>query len=352
MFLSSPNRYWIFRSWGRIGTIIGKTTTHEYNDLKEAVKQFHKIYKEKTNNEFTVTNFIRHPGKYHRLTTSDETVKKADLTQSSSLSKPVEDLLKLLVDENLMNDFMIVFRLDTKKMPLAKIGQMEIRQANIVLKEIKAKLIQRESRERLVEVSNRFYSLIPQSVTADDVIDSKEKLKEKAELLKSIRDLQFTYRLLHKETRERAGNILDDFYKDLNVKIEHLEKDSYEYHVIATYANETQMNCDLEIEEVFKISRSDDELLYEPYENLPNKTLLWHGSRIINIASILSQGLKIAPPEASAIGCSFGKGLYFADVFEKSAGYCFAHQSNNIGLVLLCEVALGNSLKCYHEENI
>lgn len=227
--------------------------------MKEAIKKFHKIYKEKTNNEFTATNFIRHPGKYHRLTTSNEAVKKADLTRSSSLSKPVEDLLKLLVDEDLMNDFMIVFRLDTTKMPLVKIGQMEIRQANIVLKEIKAKLIQCEPRERFIEASNRFYSLIPQSVTADDVIDSKEKLKEKAELLKSIRDLQFTYRLLQKETRAKAGNILDDFYNDLNVKIEPLDKDSHEYDVIITYANETQINCDLEIEEIFKILRSDDE---------------------------------------------------------------------------------------------
>ncbi|XP_055305170.1 poly [ADP-ribose] polymerase 1-like [Sitodiplosis mosellana] len=331
----NPRKYWIFRSWGRTGTIIGKTSTSDYYDVKEAIEQFHKIYKEKTNNEFTATHFIKYPGKYHRLTTSDEAVKKAELTQSNNLSKPVEDLLKLLVDEDMMNNLMIVFRLDTTKTPLAKIGQIEIRQANFVLKAIKGKIIQRESQEQLVEASNRFYSLIPHSVTADDVIDGKEKLKEKAEMLKSLKDLQFTYKLLHKETGEKAENILDDFYNDLNVDIESLDKDSYEFDIITTYANETQMTCDLEIVEIFKISRCDEQY-YEPYENLPNRTLLWHGSRIINVASILSQGLKIAPPEASAIGCSFGKGLYFVDVFEKSAGYCYAHQTNNIGLMLLC----------------
>lgn len=38
----------------------------------------------------------------------------------------------------------------------------------------------------------------------------------------------------------------------------------------------------------------------------------------------------------------FGKGIYFADMVSKSANYCLATKINNVGLVLLCEVALGN----------
>jgi hypothetical protein len=37
----------------------------------------------------------------------------------------------------------------------------------------------------------------------------------------------------------------------------------------------------------------------------------------------------------------FGKGVYFADMVTKSANYCFTSRDNNIGLMLLCEVALG-----------
>ena len=37
----------------------------------------------------------------------------------------------------------------------------------------------------------------------------------------------------------------------------------------------------------------------------------------------------------------FGKGVYFADMVSKSAGYCFAKQSDPHGLMLLSEVALG-----------
>jgi poly [ADP-ribose] polymerase len=74
--------------------------------------------------------------------------------------------------------------------------------------------------------------------------------------------------------------------------------------------------------------------------------LLWHGSRLTNYVGIISQGLRIAPPEAPVTGYMFGKGVYFADMVSKSANYCFTNKANNTGLMLLCECALGQfSLK-------
>ena len=70
--------------------------------------------------------------------------------------------------------------------------------------------------------------------------------------------------------------------------------------------------------------------------------LLWHGSRLTNYVGILSQGLRIAPPEAPSTGYMFGKGVYFADMVSKSANYCYASTQNNVSCMLLCEVALGN----------
>ena len=51
--------------------------------------------------------------------------------------------------------------------------------------------------------------------------------------------------------------------------------------------------------------------------------LLWHGSRTENYVGILSEGLRIATPDAPVSGYMFGKGLYFADVPSKSANYCY-----------------------------
>ncbi|GLT60818.1 hypothetical protein SLA2020_335670 [Shorea laevis] len=38
----------------------------------------------------------------------------------------------------------------------------------------------------------------------------------------------------------------------------------------------------------------------------------------------------------------FGKGVYFADMFSKSANYCYATHAAKTGVLLLCEVALGD----------
>ena len=41
-------------------------------------------------------------------------------------------------------------------------------------------------------------------------------------------------------------------------------------------------------------------------------------------------------------GYMFGKGVYFADMVSKSANYCRTSKSDPMGLMMLCEVALGN----------
>ena len=75
--------------------------------------------------------------------------------------------------------------------------------------------------------------------------------------------------------------------------------------------------------------------------------LLWHGSRLTNWAGILSQGLRIAPPEAPVTGYMFGKGCYFSDCSSKSANYCYTNSNKNTGILSLFEVSLGecNELK-------
>lgn len=69
-------------------------------------------------------------------------------------------------------------------------------------------------------------------------------------------------------------------------------------------------------------------------------------------------GLRIAPPEAPVTGYMFGKGVYFADMFSKSANYCYATHTVKDGVLLLCEVvfcfivnivAIPNSYHYFHQ---
>lgn len=76
---------------------------------------------------------------------------------------------------------------------------------------------------------------------------------------------------------------------------------------------------------------------------------------MFNFLGILSQGLRIAPPEAPATGYMFGKGVYFADMFAKSLQYSrgrFGVPTGDSTILLLCDVALGKMKRLYEATNV
>lgn len=48
----------------------------------------------------------------------------------------------------------------------------------------------------------------------------------------------------------------------------------------------------------------------------------------------------------------FGRGVYFADSVSKALQYCDWNESDGVGLLLLCDVALGSSFVCYEPNNL
>ena len=94
------------------------------------------------------------------------------------------------------------------------------------------------------------------------------------------------------------------FWCDLDV-FQVLPKDCDEFEMIKEYVTNTHApthsSYALELLEVFNIERHGESKRYKPFRKLPNRKLLWHGSRTTNFAGILSQGLRIAPPEAPVV---------------------------------------------------
>ena len=114
--------------------------------------------------------------------------------------------------------------------------------------------------------------------------------------------------------------------------------------MLKSYCDNTKQGQRINVLECFKIARDGESSKYNP-DNLDNKKLLWHGSPYSNFVGILSNGMRIAPPEAPCSGYLFGKGAYFADLSGKSNNYARPYLSGGVGLFVVCEVALGNSQK-------
>lgn len=265
----------------------------------------------------------------------------------SELLPPVQDLMKLLFNLDNMKKAMLEFDLDMEKMPLGKLSQKQLKEALKVLQKLSELIQKGGTSSEFIGYSNQFYTLIPHDfgVERPPVIDQIDKVNEKAAMIDSLMELEVAYSFLQTETDDSTSP-LDGHYKQLNTDLKPIAKDSEEFALLEKYVRnthaETHSNFALEIEDIFNVERVGESRRYKPFKKMHNRKLLWHGSRLTNYVGILSHGLRIAPPEAPVTGYMFGKGVYFADMVSKSANYCCASSSNNTGLMLLCEVALGD----------
>jgi len=144
-------------------------------------------------------------------------------------------------------------------------------------------------------------------------------------------------------------------YKALKADITPIEKSSDLYSLLESYAYNTHdkkyfTTFDFEVTDILQINREGEQAKFDPYTKNENRMLLWHGSRLTNWVGILSQGLRIAPPEAPKTGYRFGKGVYFADVISKSGSYCFTTNESPYAVMLLAEVALGKMNELLRDE--
>jgi len=134
-----------------------------------------------------------------------------------------------------------------------------------------------------------------------------------------------------------------------------LQQEHPEFSLIKQYVEASHSTDNNYIQNIFALERKGEAERISQFSHLKNKMLLWHGSKLSNFMGILAQGLRIAPPEAFTTGEMFGKGIYFADMFEKSLGYTHdwsGANSKGYSLLLLCEVALGDMLELTQAENI
>lgn len=347
-------RFWVFRSWGRVGTVIGSNKLEEMSSKEEAIDHFLNLYQEKTGNAWHSTNFTKYPNKFYPLEIDygqeEDVVKKLSVGAGtkSKLAKPVQELIKLIFDVESMKKAMVEFEIDLQKMPLGKLSKRQIQSAYSILNDVQQAVSDSAPEARLLDLSNRFYTLIPHDfgMKKPPLLDNVDYIQAKVQMLDNLLDIEVAYSLLRGGTDDAEKDPIDVKYEKVKTDIKVIDKDSEEAKIIHQYVKnthaETHNAYELEVLDVFKIEREGERQRYKPFKQLHNRQLLWHGSRTTNFAGILSQGLRIAPPEAPVTGYMFGKGVYFADMVSKSANYCHTTPSNPTGLILLGEVALGS----------
>uniref|UniRef100_A0A452UIF8 Poly [ADP-ribose] polymerase n=1 Tax=Ursus maritimus TaxID=29073 RepID=A0A452UIF8_URSMA len=335
------SRYWIFRSWGRVGTVIGSNKLERVPSKEDAIEHFMKLYEEKTGNAWHSKNFTKYPKKFYPLEIDygqdEEAVKKLTVNPGtkSKLPKPVQELIKMIFDVESMKKAMVEYEIDLQKMPLGKLSKRQIQAAYSILSEVQQAVSQGSSDSQILDLSNRFYTLIPHDfgMKKPPLLNNADSVQAKVEMLDNLLDIEVAYSLLRGGSDDSSKDPIDVNYEKLKTDIKVVDRDSEEAETIRKYVKNTHATThnayDLEVVDVRIFL-----LLPAPSTDFKKK------------------GLRIAPPEAPVTGYMFGKGIYFADMVSKSANYCHASQADPIGLILLGEVALGNMYELKHASHI
>eukprot|EP00698_Gefionella_okellyi_P015443 TRINITY_DN4356_c0_g4_i1.p1 TRINITY_DN4356_c0_g4~~TRINITY_DN4356_c0_g4_i1.p1 ORF type:complete len:688 (+),score=193.99 TRINITY_DN4356_c0_g4_i1:102-2165(+) len=352
--------FWIWNRWGRVG--LDGQNSLQSTSKAGAISAFNKKFYDKTKNQWANRASFKKQSGLYELVEMDygaggdddeadnapaaaERRERRPESNESRLPKRVQDLIKLIADIRMMENTMKEFEIDMKKMPLGKISKTQITKGYEILKKI-MDVLDKKSNKDLLELSNRFYTAIPHhfGMRPPPVIRDAEVVKAKMGMLEALADMEIAATVL-KSDQSSAVNPIDQSYDKLKCDMTPLDKAGDEFGMIVDYVanthGSTHGNFKLEVEDVFKIARDGEDSRYQAWAKNKNRQLLWHGSRLTNWVGILSQGLRIAPPEAPATGYMFGKGVYFADMVSKSANYCCTSKASPVAVMLLSEVALG-----------
>ncbi|CAE6529036.1 unnamed protein product [Rhizoctonia solani] len=364
--------------WGRVGENGSAQDKGPWSPA-QAVQEFRKQFKSKAGADWHNRRSMQpKKGKYMWLEREYGDDEKEDngkgkgkeedgpraKTPEPTLGAELLDLASLIFSVSLIQAALSEMNYDANKLPLGKLAKSTILSGFTALKGIAEVLAEPNGaravglggqRKACVELTNAYYSVIPHSFGRrhPTIIDRPEILKKELELVDALGDMEIATKIMSdsrpKDADGNPVNPLDANMRSLDLNyIDPVARGSNEWATIANYMTgthgATHSSYKGELRNLFRVERNGETESWNNagWDKLGNgeKMLLWHGSRSTNFAGILKQGLRIAPPEAPVTGYMFGKGVYFADAFSKSANYCHAGHSKDIGIMLLCEVAV------------
>lgn len=359
---TNRNVYVLFTRWGRIGET-GAFQRTPFADRDEAVKEFCKIYKNKSGNDWGEM-FEKKKGKYVPMklnftqTRCTDFIKEFDEEKSPAarLCKETQEVLKLCTSQTMYRSYFSHYSVDVNVLNFSNISKQSIEKAESLLLEISAlakEMIKEtdvdlkiQKIQEIQDLSSRYYELIPvihENNSAIPPIISDQDIKKNIEKINLLRNMELVSKLILGALYcQNKINPYDYISNSIATNLDLVDRDSGEFKLIEKYVNITQEHGLISLH---KVCRKGEVARIRNFDHEKRRKLLWHGTSSANILGIMVQGLKIAPPEVPNSGYMFGKGIYLADCFEKSLGYCFDYFSDqDSAFLLLCEVVLGEML--------
>ena len=324
---SKANLYFLFTRWGRIGTGEGAHQLTPFSSLAECRQEFVKVFREKTGNAWENTDtFEEKPKKYalvqlnQRALVEEEEHVRVNFEQlqdenqhpsSKIQSAPYRTFLRTFLNRQALRQTGFHVSCDADVLPASKLKREVLQQARDILVKLKDLLKQRDELsndstqassadykttvktilDSIYNYSNQYHRLLPVNHYSEDkliIINDSNQLTQQEKIIVDLFQLELTYKiLLGAQANLKRISPIDYIYQSMHCQFEALNQNDFDSQLILRYIWTSAPN--VRVKQIFKIAReNEDERMSQ--NNVNNRYLLWHGTNIANLVSILSRG--------------------------------------------------------------
>lgn len=242
------------------------------------------------------------------------------------------------------------------KTALGIVGEDSIEAANAILDKVSTT----NDKTTVARLTNEYLSLIPQKVKGRDwantFFEDGAKIVEQKNLLRQLRSSLDWFNAQDFSANDEPEMNTDDFQNVFNVKMDTVSADSDVFKKIDELYKKTRNSrhhgdvLHLNVKNVYELTYPDEvnssfDILSK---KLGNQKLLWHGTDVGNVLSILREGLYCPPLNGNKFtisGRMFSNGVYCSDQGSKSIRYSAGRWNgkyNDRCFMFLADVVMGN----------
>ncbi|KAK9122771.1 hypothetical protein Sjap_012373 [Stephania japonica] len=368
LIMVPENRLHLYYKKGRVGDDPGaEERVEEWENVNNGVKEFVRLFEELTGNEFEPwereKKFQKKLSKFYPVDMDDGVdVRYGGLglrqlgvaAAHCKLESQVASFMKILCGQEIYKYALMEMGLDSPDLPMGMLSDFHLKRCEEVLLHFIEMLKKTEesspkARAMWADFSNRWFTLM-HSTRPFIFKDYHEIADHVAAGLETVRDIVVASHLIGDMTGATLEDPLSDRYNKLGCPIHPVEKDSDDYKMILNYLEKTyepiqvqDMSYNVSVENVFSVEPSAG-LSYDEVKKLPNKVLLWCGTRSSNLLRHLHKGFLPTICSLPVPGYMFGKAIICSDAAAEAARYGHTAADQPEGFLVLAVVSLGDEI--------
>ncbi|KAG8387503.1 hypothetical protein BUALT_Bualt02G0027900 [Buddleja alternifolia] len=368
MIAVPENRLYMYYRKGEIGNDVSiEERLDEVENLDNTIKEFAKMFKDLTGNEFEPwekeKKIQKKSTKLFPIDIDDGIeVRHGALglrqlgvaAAHCKLDSKVANFMKVLCSQEIYRYALMEMGLDFPELPLGMVTDIHLKRCEDILVEFVDRLMTSketgQKREALwSDFSQRIFTLMP-SIRPYVLRDYNDFADHAAAAFETVRDINAASRLIGDMSGSTLDDPLFDRYKKLGCVINPVEKDTDDYKMVANYLEKTyepvkvgEISYGVTMENVFSVEVSACPSL-DKIKKLPNKMLLWCGTRSSNLLRHLQKGFLPAVCFLPVPGYMFGKAIVCSDAAAEAARYGFTAVDRPEGFLVLAVASLGQEI--------